>query len=359
MNRVQGEPVRRKVTIDDIARQSGASRTTVSLVLRNKPGIGHETRQRVREVAEQLGYEQRGATNGAVEREQDVLNIGLVLRARKRDKLGALPGVNSFYSWVLAGVEAAARQQRMNLLYSTLPVDDHNEPLEFPDHVLGQRLDGVLLVGSFSEATIAEVASRGHEAIVLLDAPAGAHLFDSIGADGQSGTYVATRHLLEHGHRQIAYIGPGPGGDPNFDARQAGYMMALREAKLEPIYGRMTKDNAAKPTEELLRDNRRITALVACNDVFAINAIQVAKKLGLRVPDDLSIIGFDDIDLSAQITPALTTMAVDKITMGRLAIQTLAFRRAWPDAAKFAIVTQTELLVRNSVGPVRRPQSDT
>jgi LacI family transcriptional regulator len=164
---------------------------------------------------------------------------------------------------------------------------------------------------------------------------------------------VAVNFLIEQGHRHIAYIGPGLGADPNFDERRAGYLLALREHKLDPLYGKMTKDNATKPTEDLIRNNPNVTALVGCNDVFAINAIQVAKQLGLRVPDDLSIIGFDDLDVSAQISPSLTTMTVDKITMGRLAVQTLAFRMAWPDAAKFAIVTQTELLIRESVGPVR------
>src|SRR4051794_40507634 len=112
----RGVLVRRKVTIDDIARESGASRTTVSLVLRNKPGIGVETRKRVHAAAQSLGYEQRISSATHADTDRDVLNIGLILRARNRDKLGQMPGVNSFYSWVLAGVEAAARQQRMNLL---------------------------------------------------------------------------------------------------------------------------------------------------------------------------------------------------------------------------------------------------
>ena len=139
--------VRHKVTIDDIARESGASRTTVSLVLREKPGIGAETRQRVLAVAQSLGYERKSPASA--EPGQAVRNIALILRSRIRDKPDGLPGVNNFYSWVLAGVEAAARRARMNLLYTTLPVDETNDRSMFPDHLLVQRLDGILLVGSF------------------------------------------------------------------------------------------------------------------------------------------------------------------------------------------------------------------
>ena len=341
--------MQRKVTIDDIARHSGASRTTVSLVLRDKPGIGSDTRERVWTAAQLLGYQKRPPA--PIEAGQTVLNIGLILRSRNRNKLARLPGVNAFYSWVLAGVEAAARPQRMNLLYTTLPVDDDNQPLEFPDHLLAQRLDGVLLVGSFPESTIAEVANRHAGAIVLVDAPAGSHRYDAVISDNQAGGYQAVNHLIRHGHRRIALISPAPEADPNFGQRRDGYLKALREHGLDPFFGKMTKDEAAAPTAELLRRHPEVTALVGCNDVFAINAMQAAQALGRRVPEDLSVIGFDDIELAAQITPTLTTMAVDKITMGRLALQSLSYRLAWPEAAKILTVIQPKLIERASVGP--------
>src|SRR3954470_24590570 len=102
----------RRVTIDDIARRSQASRTTVSLVLRDKPGIGAETRQRVWAVAEELGYQRR--PSAPLESGRRILNIGLIMRSRNRSQSTSLPLVNRFYSWVLAGVEAAARSQQMN-----------------------------------------------------------------------------------------------------------------------------------------------------------------------------------------------------------------------------------------------------
>src|SRR4051812_7861222 len=212
------EFVQRKVTIEEIARQSGVSRTTVSLVLRDKPGIGTDTRERVWSAARTLGYQRR--MPASIESGQTALNIGLVLRSRIRDKPGGLPGVNNFYTWVVAGAEAAARQARMNLLYSTLLVDQHNEAAEFPDHLLGQRLDGILLVGSFSEATIAEVARRGSSPIVLIDAAIGSDRHDVVASNNAVGTYAATSYLIGRGHQKTAFIGPDQETDPNFGHRR-------------------------------------------------------------------------------------------------------------------------------------------
>lgn len=341
--------MRRKVTIDEIARHSSASRTTVSLVLRDKPGISAETRQRVWSSAQALGYQRRAASIAAG---HDVLNIGLILRSRNRaQQTDRLPVVNRFYSWVLAGVEAAARTQRMNLLYATLPVDDGNRPLDVPEHLLAQQLDGILLVGSFGDETIAEVASRGARAIVLVDAPAASPRYDAVVSDNQAGAFAAVSHLIALGHARIAYISPDPRADPNFNQRRNGYLKALEEHGLDAIAGAMTGDDAAAAARTLLRRHPDVTALFGCNDAFAIEAMRVAQALGRRVPDDVSIIGFDDIELATQVTPALTTMAVDKVTMGRLAVQTLSYRLAWPEATKILTVLMPELIERESVAP--------
>jgi DNA-binding LacI/PurR family transcriptional regulator len=352
----KGLSVQRKVTIEDIARQSGVSRTTVSLVLRDKPGIGTETRARVWTAARSLGYQRR--LPAPVETGQAVLNVGLILRSRFRERPDGLPGVNNFYTWVLAGAEAAARQARMNLIYTTLPVDQNNEAVDFPDHLLGQRLDGILLVGSFSEATIAEVADRGSTPIVLVDAPAGTRRHDLVASDNTGGAYIATKQVIERGHRKTAFVGPDQENDPNFSQRREGYLKALREHRLEPFSARMPRGDVMSATEELLRRHPEITALIGCNDIFAIDAMQAAQALGRNVPDDLSIVGFDDMELATQVAPALTTMAVDKVTMGRLAVQSLAYRLAWPEAAVFSIVLQAKLVERASVATLSCAAAD-
>jgi DNA-binding LacI/PurR family transcriptional regulator len=342
-----GCSLQRRVTIDEIARQSQASRTTVSLVLRDKPGIGAETRQRVWAAAQALGYQRRFPA--PVEPGRGILNIGLIVRSRNRNQTGTLPLVNPFYSWVLAGVEAGARSQQMNLLYATLPVDHDNAPLDIPENLLSQRLDGVLLVGSFSKETIDEVAGRAERAIVLIDVPLGPHAHDAVVSDNFAGAHAATSYLIAKGHRRIAFIRPGPELNPNFCQRREGYLKALHDHDLAPIPEPKSDQDVASATEALFRRYPDVSAIVGCNDPYSIDAMRAVQSMGRRVPDDLSCIGFDDIELAAHTSPPLTTMAVDKVSMGRLAVQALSYRIAWPDAATVLTVLRPELIERGSV----------
>jgi LacI family transcriptional regulator len=339
----------RKVTIEDVARQSNASSATVSLVLRQKPGISPETRQRVLDAARSLGYQPRTpftASNVPVTR-----NIGLIVRARTRAIDKDRSAVNSFYSWVVTGLDAAARQQRLNLLYATVPVDEDNHPFELPRHLLEQSLDGLLLVGSLNDETIEEMVGSRTVPVVLVDAPAHPSRFDVIASENELGAYRGVSYLIGKGHRDIAFVGARLDANPNFGQRREGYLRALREHGLTPYIAnddRVT-DDVAHATQVLLKRAPQITAIFGSNDAFAIEALRAAQAHGYRIPDDISVVGFDDIELSQQTMPALTTMAVDKVSMGRLAIQTLVYRLAWPEAAITLTTLQPRLVERQSV----------
>jgi len=332
----------RRVTIEEIARHSNASPTTVSLVLRNKPGIGIETRHRVMAAAKALGYQRRERQTPDLEGlAAPTRNVGLIFRSRSRSPRDLLPGVNAFYSWVMIGVEAAARAHGMNLLFATLPVDDDNRTLDLPHLLLRQSLDGILLIGSFSAATADEIVGPRSAPVVLVDAPAGAHRYDAVVSDNEGGAYAATRYLIDRGHRRIAFGGPRGDADPNYRQRRDGYVRALREEGLRPI--------ERSDVADLLHEHPDVTALFGANDAFALDAMRAAQALGRNVPDDLSMVGFDDIEVAAQTSPALTTLAVDKVSMGRLAVDALAFRLAWPDAARMVTTLEPTLLPRESV----------
>ncbi len=337
----------RKVTIDEIARRSQASRTTVSLVLRDKPGIGADTRQRVWAAAEELGYQRRMPS--PIESGRNVLNVGLILRSRNRSLSTTLPLVNRFYSWVLAGVEAAARSQHMNLLYATLPVDDDNFAVDLPEHLLSQRLDGILLVGTFSKETIDDVSKRAGKAIVLVDVSMGVHDHDAIVSDNVSGAYDATSFLIAKGHQRIAFVSPGPETNPNFSQRREGFLNALNEHDLDIIPETNAAQGVVSATETLLLRDPSVTAVLGCNDLYTIEAMRAAQSLGRQVPQEFSCVGFDDVELATATSPQLTTMAVDKISMGRLAVQMLSYRIAWPKAARVLTVLRPELIERESV----------
>jgi len=342
--RDRGIDMGRKVTIEDIARQSNASAATVSLVLRQKPGISRETRQRVLDAAAALGYQRTLPPATAV----TTRNIGLILRVRTNPPGQEQMSVNPFYSWVLTGIDAAAQQQRLNLLYASLRVDEDNHPLDTPEHLLEQPLDGLLLVGAFTEEVIAQISARCQTALVLVDAPARAHRHDAIATANETGAYEATCALLAKGHQQIAFVGSRIVADVNFRQRREGYLRAMRERGL-PVHFAGDDEPLATALPKLIEAEPRITALLGCNDVFAVEAANVARAQGCQIPHDLSVMGFDDIELGRQMSPPLTTMAVDKVSMGRLAVQALIFRITWPDAAPILTTLQPRLLERQSV----------
>ena len=163
-----------------------------------------------------------------------------------------------------------------------------------------------------------------------------------------AGLVAEVRALLDRGHRQIAFVGSRLVADVNFRQRRDGYLRALGEQAL-PVHFAGDTEALAVALPKLLAAEPRITALLGCNDVFAVEAANVARAHGYRIPHDLSIMGFDDIELGRQMSPPLTTMAVDKISMGRLAVQALTYRLAWPEASPILTTLQPRLLERQSV----------
>ncbi|MGC4191087.1 MAG: LacI family DNA-binding transcriptional regulator [Thermomicrobiales bacterium] len=336
----------RRVTIDDIARESGASPTTVSLVLRDKPGIGAETRDRVLSAAQSLGYQRRPSRARSA---TDVRTVALLFRARHRTSEERAPGVNPFYSWVLTGIEAAAKAKRMNLLYVTVPVDTRNEIVDLPTHTLDQPLDGVLAIGPFRPAGMEQMARANPAPLVALDGPATERGWSGVVSDNVEGAAVATRYLIEQGHRRIGLLSPPAGVNANFDERAHGFARAMREAGLPWSQGPIHGDDVASAVQDLLAKRPDITAVFAANDNFALSAIRGFEQMGRQVPHDVSVMGFDDIDLAGHLQPGLTTMAIDKVSMGRLAVDLLDFRLAFPNAATVVTTLVPRLVVRESV----------
>ncbi len=339
----------KRITITDIARESGASPTTVSLVLRDRPGIGADTRDRVLAAAQALGYERRPSPHATAG--QDAATIAILFRARARSSDDRSFGVNPFYSWVLTGMESVARTKRMNLLYGTLAVNGENEIIDAPDHLLTQDLDGVIVVGAFSESAIDGLLGHRPFPVVLVDGPGTPQRFDVIASDNTGGARLAVEHLLGMGHRRIGLISRETGANPNFEEREAGYRMAMSAAGLSPVVGRIADEQVGDAFAQVLADEPGITALFCVNDQFALDAMKTATAGGFQIPNTLSIAGFDDTDHAEAMVPALTTMNVDKVGMGRQAILMLHYRMQWPRSAPSCLLLTPRLIVRGSVAP--------
>jgi LacI family transcriptional regulator len=334
---------RSKITIADIARDSGVSSATVSLVLRDKPGISPETRQRVLESAQALGYiaPSKAAPQRAVN------SIGLILKVRPDDE----PLTNHFYAPVLAGIEAYCRQHQINLFYAHMLVDEENNPLELPRLLLEHQANGLLILGAWLNDSMTRLLQPPETLLVLVDAYATTDLYDAVITDNEAGGYQATSYLIEKGHRQIAIVGSLPCSYPSIQGRRSGYLRAMTGHGLEPRFvdSHLHPDSAVPVATAYLDKHPEVTALFCCNDEVAIGVLSAVQALGKCVPQELSIIGFDNIALAQHVTPALTTMRVDKRGMGRLAAQLLLNRLEYPEAGQVCAVIRPTLIERQSV----------
>jgi DNA-binding LacI/PurR family transcriptional regulator len=338
---------KQRVTITDIASNSGASRTTVSMVLRDRPGISSETRDRVLAAAQELGYERRPAPSL---RQSGVKTVAILFRARMRVDHRS-PGLNPFYSWVLTGMEATARAHNMNLIVGTLMVNDSNQIVDAPHSLLSQDLDGVIFIGAFTEDAITTLIGNRPYPVVLVDGPSMPQRFDVIASDNVGGAAVIVRHLIDAGHQRIGLIAPDSGTNPNFEQREQGYRAAVAAAGLTPVVGRLMGERFDDALRQAMEQDPELTALFVVNDAFAVGVMKAAFQAEYDIPNQLSIAGFDDTDHAVNTVPELTTMHVDKAGMGRHAILQLIYRIAWPESAPVLRVLSPKLMSRKSVGP--------
>lgn len=335
-----------RVTISDIAQKSGVSLATVSLVLNNKPGVASDTRVRVMETAEALGYPLKQAMTTS--RDSQLSKLGMIVKT----DADSAPYENPFYSRIMMGIEDACRRKGIALLFSTLPVDTQNRPVQTPAMLYNNSVDGLLMIGAFVDETIVSVSGRRTPPIVLVDAYSNTESFDMVVSDNFRAAYHALEYLIQKGHQHIGLVGSEPNAYPSLRDRRNGYIRALKENEITGTYFANFNINKTKGYDEviwLLKEHPQITALFCVNDDVAVTAMRAAQEIGRRVPQDLSVVGYDDIYMAQNASPPLTTMHVDTLAMGRAAVQLLSLRLENPDMACMILTILPNLIERDSV----------
>ena len=334
-------------TLADVAAAVGLSPAAVSLALRGKIGVSEATRARVVEAAGTIGYR---PVTGMARQHRRPITIGLVIKAVHGDA----PEANRFYAPVMAGIEESCRLHRMDLMLATMPVDQRYYPIEVPRIVTNRTCDGLIVVGAHLSQTTAEVLRTAPPA-VLVDSYAEDDAFDSVATDNVGGARTAVEHLLSRGHRNIAILGTEPGAFPSILQRRRGYEQVMTEAGLTPLYldaPYWPPETAADLGLAYLQAHPETTAIFCANDAVAVALLQAARHAGIAVPDRISIIGFDDIDLAGFVSPGLTTMAVDKVGMGRIAVTLLAHRLELGKECVTQTLVRPTLVLRESTRTV-------
>ena len=332
-----------KVKIRDIAKEGGVSVATVSLVLNNKPGVSRETRLRVLEIAENLGYPLR--TAASIGKNCRLTTVGMIVKT----ETDLLPQANPFYSKVIVGIEDICRRSGINLLFATLPVDENNRPTETPQLLYNDLVDGLLLIGTFVDETIISISGRRTPPIVLVDGYSNSECYNTVVSDNFRAAYQAVEYLINKGHRHIGLVGSEPSCYPSLQERRNGYLRALKENEITDNYisnFNINKSRGSQETNCLLKENPQITALFCINDNVAVAAMRAAQDMGRRIPQELSVVGYDDTYLAINAVPALTTMHVDTVAMGRAAVHLLSLLLENIKSARMTLTIHPTLIGR-------------
>ena len=340
----------KKPTLRAIADYADVALSTVSQVLNNKPNVSPEMRHRVLAAAANLGYRSKIQSHTPLSTE--IKTIGFLTKRRNGDALS----FNPFYSPIIAGAEAECRRHNIGLMYANIEVDEHNHAISLPSILLEERVDAVIVLGAFLEETLGHISTRANQ-IVLVDAyTSNGDEFDRVLVDNVSGAIKAMKHLIAAGHRQIGLIGSEADSYPSIAERRQGYFAALEQYNLKPFVedSALDRSEAYEATKRLIARVPEITAIFACNDNVAIGVMNALQDVGLQVPDQISVVGFDNIDLAQELKPALTTMHVDKVLMGVIAVRQLMDRAINPNRASLKILVSTQVIERETVRTIKK-----
>lgn len=336
----------RRITIKHIAREAGVSLGTVSNVINGNVPVRPAMRGRVMEAIRALGYQPSSLARGL--RQNRTAMIGMVI-----------PDIaNPFFPAVVRGVEDVAFKNSFRLVLCNTDNDSYKEESYFRD-LQSYRTAGLILIPSEHGMinTITDLQS-GDVPVVCLDRRPEHWTGDSVTANNTEGVFAATTHLIKLGHRSIAMI-IGSLHLTNAVARLEGFHAALRKAKLEVNQeyiqeGRFDRLSGYEKMRILLQQRPLPTAVVCGNDLIALGVFSALREAGLRCPQDVSVVGFDDIELSELTEPSLTTVFQPGYQMGAQGAALLLKRlRGSRDPAQ-NIVLPTELKVRHSVAPPRQ-----
>jgi LacI family transcriptional regulator len=327
-----------RITMADVAREAGVSLMTVSRVLNDQDGISEATRQRIQAVVERLGYRRSNIARGLVTKRTGTL--GLVVPDNS----------NAYFSEVARGVEHAAYAKGYNVFLCNTEENAEREKAVLMS-LAEKQVDGLILCSS--RLAREELGSYlGYfQAQVLVNRSLDNDTSSAVRPDDESGGRLAVEHLLQYNRRAIGMLA-GPERSFSGGLRLKGYADALAAGGVTPNVGWIQHclpmvDASRAAAIELLTRHPELNGIFCFNDLVAIGALQACLELGRRVPDDVAIVGFDDIPLASYVTPALTTIHTARYELGVRASETL-LAHLDGDAPRVDIILPVKLIVRAS-----------
>ena len=334
----------KKNTIKDVAKEAGVSIATVSFVLNDTPGqaISDKVRKKVEAAAKKLDYHPSAAASGLARKRTGNITI---MFYRREDLIS-----NHYYSFVVQGAVKEAMLQGFNLLFSYID-SEYLKNTALPKVVREKNTEGVIFIHEIEPRLVRDIESRGIPVVAVDNYPEMDDLA-ALSADDVQGGRLAVSHLAELGHTQVSVVFSAE-DRPSIRGRLHGYREAaaehgitLREVRCEEL----TFEAGYAETRKLLLQRNRPTAIIGINDEMAAGAIRAVHSLGLEVPDDVSIVGFDNIMMGNYTAPSLTTIGTDKEALGARAVVRLAELIKNKKSPRTQETLSVSLVARDSTG---------
>lgn len=333
-----------RATAKDVAQLAGVSTAAVSYALSGKRTISEETKRRIQAAIAELDYVPDLNARSLSMRDSKLIGV-VVPQTEPGDRLMFQ---NSFYSEVLGSIEYYARQNGYHILISAT---DANE--SYLTLAMERNLDGIIVIGMYPDEFYQEM-KKTKIPIVLIDSYCNDHYYHNIRIDDAYGSYLATNHLLENGHRDIAFFAGQLKENGVMKKRLLGYQQALQEFAVpfrnEYVFeGQIDYESGVTLASQLLASQLPVTGIVAAADILAIGVMKGLYEAGKRVPEDFSVVGFDDAEISRYLTPGLTTIHQQISLKGQKAVELLLKHIEDPHLPKQEEILPLQLVARDSV----------
>ncbi|RPF47378.1 LacI family transcriptional regulator [Hydrogenoanaerobacterium saccharovorans] len=338
-----------RVTLKDVAKKADVSSATVSYVLNEKKSISAETKKRVWDAIESLDYVPDLSARSLTMRDSKLIGV-VVPQTEPGSKLMFQ---NNFYSEILGSIEYHARLHGYHVIISAT---DANE--SYMTLAKERNLDGIIVIGMYPDEFYQQM-KKTRIPIVLIDSYCDDHYYHNIRIDDAYGSYLATKYVLEQGHRKIAFFSGQLKENGVMKKRLIGYQQALAEKQVPfcPEYvfeGKIDYDSGIQLAENLLGAKLPATAVVAAADILAMGAMKGFYERGVKVPDDLSVMGFDDLEISKYLTPGLTTIKQEISQKGERAVEMLFKNIQEPNLTKQEQILPVSIVERSSVKSIKQ-----
>jgi LacI family transcriptional regulator len=327
--------------INDVAKRAGVSSITVSRVINNSSYVSETTRKKVDEAIAELGYVPNKLASG--------------LRSKRSDTLALVITdiTNPFFTLIARGVEDVASASGYTVFFCNTDESEEKE-INYSNILVQQQVDGVLLVPACSSPKSVQFLDQNKIPVVLIDRSVPSIQKDIVRCNSEEGAYDLVKLLTELGHKNIVMIS-GPKGVSTSDDRVAGYNRAMKEAGLESLkrilYGSFTQTSGYELTNQALQFDPPPSALFGANNFLSIGILKALRDAGKSVPEDIAVVGFDDLPVTMVVNPFLTVAAQPAYEMGKKATELLLDRLSGKATeGNREIMLPTEIIKRQSSG---------